>query len=391
MSSAPRPHPSRSRTMSGLARLFRPGRGLVRDGLTGAAPRLLAGLAGAALFLGSMAAEGAAQDSAIPDDTLGLAVGLDALRWQDSLDLRAELADYAAMGVRWLRTDLNWASVQHEGPDSFDWRDMDRIVDLAQAFGIKVLPVAGSTPEWAWQDPESPSPPRDPKAFGRFLEAAVQRYAPRGIHVWEIWNEPNLKGPFPPRPDAAAYAALLKEAAPAIRSADPQATIVLGGLAAVRSTTSRGRSPAISAAEFLETVYAEGAGDSFDVLGFHPYTGSDLPDLEARGNSWAMMAGPIRSIMAAHGDESKPIWITEYGAATNEAESGVSEDRQAELLAASVALARETPWLGPVFWYSYRDLGTDPEDREDWFGILARDGRPKPARAVLEEILSSEP
>ena len=90
-------------------------------------------------------------------------MGLDALRWQDSLDLQAEFADYAAMGVRWLRTDLNWESVQREGPDSFDWREMDRIVSLAGSFGITVLPVVGSTPEWAWQDRERASPQKTPR------------------------------------------------------------------------------------------------------------------------------------------------------------------------------------------------------------------------------------
>ncbi len=358
-----------------------------------AGKNVLRSLAAVAVILGTpgTASEGGAQPGAIPDDALGLAVGLDALRWQDSLDLRAEFADYAAMGVRWLRTDLNWASVQAQGPDSFDWGDMDRIVETAKTFGIQVLPVVGATPEWAWQDPESPSPPKDPKAYGRFLKAAVERYAPRGIHTWEIWNEPNLKGPFPPRPDPVAYAALLKEASLAIRAADPGATIVLGGLAAATSTRLFGNSPAIAAVDFLETVYAEGAGDSFDAVGFHPYTGSDLPDLEARRNSWGLMAGPIRDIMIAHGDKAKAIWITEYGAPTNEDGGGVSEARQAEQLAASHALAQETPWLGPLFWYSYRDLGNDPSDREDWFGLMTGDNRPKPARAALESILSRQP
>ncbi len=352
--------------------------------------RLIAVLAAALPFTSGMTAA-AQPTSTVPDDTLGLAVGLDALRWQDSLDLQAEFADYAAMGVRWLRTDLNWESVQREGPDSFDWREMDRIVSLAGSFGITVLPVVGSTPEWAWQDRERASPPRDPEAFGRFLTAAVRRYAPRGIHAWEIWNEPNLEGPFPPLPDPIAYAVLLKVGSAAIRAADPEATVILGGLASVTTTRLQGNPPAMAAVEFLETVYAEGAGGSFDAVGFHPYTGEDPPDIGAPQNSWGLMAGPIRAIMAAHGDEDKQIWITEYGAPTNEDEGSASEERQAELLAAGVALARETPWVGPLFWYSYRDLGDDPEYSEDWFGLIAKDGRSKPARAVMEEILSRQP
>ncbi len=295
------------------------------------------------------------------------------------------------MGVRWLRTDLNWAVVQDAGPGSFDWRDMDRIVDQASSFGISVLPVVGATPAWAWQDPDRPSPPRDPAAYGRFLAAAVARYAPRGIHSWEIWNEPNLAGPFPPRPDPAAYAALLQAGAQAIRAADPTATVILGGLAAVTRTDLDGDPPAIAAVEFLQAVYAAGAGPAFDAVGFHPYTGSALPDLGARRNSWGVMAGPLRAVMDAQGDAAKPIWITEYGAPTNPGRRGVAEDRQAEQLAAGVALARATPWLGPVFWYSYRDLGTDPDNPEDWFGLMAADGRAKPVRKTLERILSGQP
>ncbi|MBM3605794.1 MAG: hypothetical protein FJX25_13920 [Alphaproteobacteria bacterium] len=349
--------------------------------------RVVSGLAALAFAVSGLGAT-AAQSSSIPDDALGLAVGFDALRWKDSLDLRAELADYAAMGVRWLRTDLNWATIQQGGPDSFDWSEMDRVVDLARAYDIKVLPVAGSTPEWAWQNPERPSPPRDAEAFGRFLRVAVARYSTRGIDTWEIWNEPNLEGPFPPQPDAREFARILKAANASIKAADPDATVILGGLAAVVETNLSGDPLVVSATDFLETVYAEGAGDSFDALGFHPYTGADLPDLNASGNSWAMMAGPIRDIMTAHGDETKKIWITEYGAPTNRDGGGVSPERQAELMRASVELARATPWIGPLFWYSYRDLGTDPTDRENWFGLMTTDGDAKPARSALEGLVA---
>ena len=44
--------------------------------------------------------------------TAGIAVGLDTLRGRDEADLRAEFADFAQLGVRWLRTDIYWADVQ---------------------------------------------------------------------------------------------------------------------------------------------------------------------------------------------------------------------------------------------------------------------------------------
>jgi hypothetical protein len=36
-------------------------------------------------------------------------------------------------------------------------------------------------------------------------------------------------------------------------------------------------------------------------------------------------------------------------------------------------------FTGPFFWYQIRDQGTDPADREQNFGLLRRDGSPKPA------------
>ncbi|MBU2957917.1 cellulase family glycosylhydrolase [Paracoccus sp. C2R09] len=327
------------------------------------------------------------QDAETGAPIAGLAVGLDALRWQSHTSLVAEFMDYHQLGLRWLRTDLNWASVQSAGPDSYDWRDMDRIVAMARMHDMKVLPAVGSLPDWAWTTDADGRKIRDARAFGRFMQAAAERYAPQNIHVWEIWNEPNLQGPFPPHPDASAYAALLKEAAAAIRDTDPGAIVLLGGLAAVMVTDLDGDPAAISALDFLETIYAEGAGSSFDAVGFHPYTGTALPDPSDPQNGWGLMSGPLRDIMAANGDGSKPIWVTEYGAPTNIGGGGTSHDDQARMLGSAADLAQRTPWIDALFWYSYRDLGDDPQNREDWFGLIDAQGHPKPARAAFERIL----
>ena len=320
-----------------------------------------------------------------PGPVLGIATGLDALRWQDGLDLRAELADYARLGARWLRTDLNWSVVQAAGPDSYDWSVMDRIVALAHEQGLQVLPVVGSTPDWAWVDPDQPSAPADAEDFADFLTAAVERYRPAGIRAWEVWNEPNMAGFWPPEPDPAAYARLLRAAHEAIERADPGAIVVAGGLASAPQTDSEGTVDHYGAVAFLEALYAEGAGGSFDALGFHPYSHPLMPGDPEPWNGWRLMAGPIRDVMAAHGDAGKPIWITEYGAPTH-AGGGVSEARQAEMLVEAWRLAEGYPWAGPLFWYSYRDLGADPADPEDWFGLVRRPGEPKPAYEAFRDL-----
>lgn len=337
--------------------------------------------------LGSASAQAA---DAGKGQRLGLSVGIDALRWQEDAALDREFADYRRLGATWLRTDLSWGLVQQAGPNSFDWSSMDRLVDLAERHGLRLLPVLLWTPPWARTDPDRGSPPKDPADFARFTRAAAERYRPRGIRVWEIWNEPNVSGFWPPEPDAAAYARILIAGAEAIRAVDPGATIVSGGLASVPQTDTDGGVDHVGAVDFVEQLYASGAGDAFDALGFHPYSHPLMPSDPASWNGWKLMTGPVRELMVENGDAEKDVWITEFGAPTNAGEGGVSEERQAEMMREAVALATASPWIGPLFWYSYRDLGTDPGDTEAAFGLVRDPGRPKTGYATFRSLAAPD-
>lgn len=318
---------------------------------------------------------------------MGMATGLSTLREMSPEALDAEFAAYAGLGMRWVRTDLYWSNVQADGPDSYDWTVPDRIVATAQAHGLEVLFAVGTTPPWARSIATERSAPADPADYGAFLGAAARRYGPQGVHAWEVWNEPNLAGPFPTQPDPIRYTRLLVAAHDAIKAADPQAIVLLGGLSPVPQTKASllGEVKFYGAVDFLAAVYDEGGGKAFDALGFHPYSYPRMPDDPAPWSGWSMMTGPIRKLMAEHGDAGKKIWITEYGAPTSP-QGKVSEAQQADMLKRSVALARAADWAGPYFWYSYRDLGTDPGNNENWFGLLHADGTPKPALKALEAL-----
>ncbi|MFD1795194.1 cellulase family glycosylhydrolase [Paracoccus aurantiacus] len=339
----------------------------------------------------SASAQAVLPEAPVSSGTPGIAVGMNSYRNRDEADLRAEFADYVTLGVRWLRTDLYWADVQANGPGAYDWSEFDRIVDLSAEYGIQLLPVVGTTPGWAKKDQQGASTPANPESFGRFLTAAVQRYRPRGIRVWEIWNEPNLAGNWPPNPDPAAYAEILIAAHKAIKEQDPGATVILGGMAAARWTGPPFDIQHYTAPAFLEAVYKAGGGDAFDAVGYHPYSYPDAPDPDWRWNGWGMMSGPLRNVMQRHGDEKKKIWITEFGAPTNEGEGGVSEDEQAQYLRDAVKLARDSDWSGPLFWYAFRDVGGDIGDNELWFGILDENSRRKPAWDAFQESFKHNP
>jgi hypothetical protein len=107
-----------------------------------------------------------------------------------------------------------------------------------------------------------------------------------------------------------------------------------------------------------------------------------MPSDPAPWNGWTIMASEIVGIMAANGDADKKVWMTEYGAPTNE----VSNARQADMMREAYRLSRDASWAGPLFWYGYRDLGTDRRDREQNFGIISHSGQRKAAYHTFREL-----
>ncbi|WP_436525465.1 cellulase family glycosylhydrolase [Actinoplanes sp. HUAS TT8] len=324
----------------------------------------------------------------------GIAYG-DTLVWMSDEQLNQALDDAADLGATWIRADLSWDDIQGDGPDTYRWELFDRVLAAAQKRGLQILPVLAYTPGWARVSDcgEATCAPADPAAFARFADAAARRYAPRGLHVWEIWNEPNL-GFWKPAPDPSAYARLLQASSRAIRAVDAGATLVMGGLVPT------GNGPGqVSPEEFITVVLRE-AGDVVDAIGYHPYTYPHLAsDHTLFGTSWDRI-GKIRDALDAAGHPDMPLWLTETGAPTggpgnaSDGSSGinvthVTEERQAAIAADVVTTAATTPLVDAVFWYSDRDLGTDSSTSENFFGLRRADGSAKPAYAALRNAMHS--
>jgi polysaccharide biosynthesis protein PslG len=326
------------------------------------------------------------EDFAAPG-TPGLSIGIDALRWQNRLAQRIEFSDFSRLGVRWLRIDLRWNLVQPENGNQYDWSSFDTVVALAREYDLEVLPVVGGTPEWARIIPEERSTPANVQDFADFLTKAVERYQSLGVRAWEVWNEPNMATFWPPEPDPVAYARLLKASYAAIKAADPLSTVISGGLAPAPASGPEGEPMRYyGAVDFMTKVYEEAPEGPFDALGFHPYSFPYMPSDSVGWNGWGMMTGPIRDLMRSYGDSHKKIWLTEYGAPTNADHDGVTEADQEAMVVEAFMLARSYDWAGPLFWYSYRDLGDDPAEREDWFGLVRTPEEPKPAYTAFKRM-----
>jgi hypothetical protein len=309
-------------------------------------------------------------------------------------DLAKDLDLMASTGAKWVRFDFPWASVEPTPPSlldgvltsTFDWRRVDRLVDAAHARGLQVIALPFHTPAWARPlGTDDKHPPTDPAVFATFLEAAVRRYGPKGVKVWEVWNEPNLSVFWSPKPDPGAYTALLTASAAGIRRADPGATVLLGGLSPATDAPDGSQ---ISPVTFLEGVYAAGGRGAFDAVGMHPYSYPARPtDPETASWNTFYRLPLVHDVMVDNGDGSKKIWATEFGAPTGTSSQAVSTSEQAAMVEDGYEGIAQWEWTGPMLWYSHRDSGTDPADREQNFGLVKADFTAKPALDTFKSVM----
>lgn len=299
----------------------------------------------------------------------------------------SELAAMKAIGITSVRLDADWGGVQYAGPKTFAWAPLDQVVRSAHAKGMSVDLIIDGCPGWAAKAGTSGdvSPtPASPAQFATWAAEVAARYAPWGVRMFEIWNEPNRVGFWSPKPDPAAYTADLKAAYASIKRAAPSALVISGGLAPEANDGTN-----INAVDFLQAMYADGAQGSFDAVGYHPYSYPALPDSYQSWSGWSQMGQTrpsIRSVMTSHGDGRKQVWITEVGAPSS-GPDGVGRAAQAAALSEAIVGARTISWIGGLYVYTWQDEGTGPSNYVDWFGLLTARGTPKPAYAAVAAAL----
>ena len=308
-------------------------------------------------------------------------VSPDNLEFEGEATRNRTLDSLAAMGARWIRFDVKWDVIQHGGSDSFDFSRYDALAAAATARGFRILGTLAYAPRWARSEAckdSFPCEPRDAGEYARFAEATVAHFRGRVGH-WEIWNEPNISGFWRPKPNAAAYTALLKAAYPRIKAANPEAVVLAGATSPAPDDGTQ-----IDEVTFLEQVYAAGGGGRFDAWSHHPYTHPAPPGNVHPDSAWYQMYGSkpnIRDVMRSHGDAAKQVWGTEYGPPTAGTPGSVSEATQAQWVTQAYNLWKSYDWAGPLFWYADRDqLPTGAsEDAWNYYGLLREDFSPKPA------------
>ncbi len=310
-------------------------------------------------------------------------------------ELDATLTHIAEGGFVWVRQSFQWSEIETnckvcraDMPHRPNWAIPDRIVEaISRHPQLRLIAVLEDTPS-------EPPTKSFSEHFAAFAREFATRYGDR-IDYYQIWDEPNLTahwggGPVNPR----AYADLLARAACAIRAADPEARILLAGLA---PTTELGPQN-LSDVRYLEQLYQAGAAPYFDIVTGKPYGFGSGPDDRRVDESVLNFSRLIllREVMVRQGD-AKAIWASHWGwNALPPDWSGepsiwgqTDEETQAAYSVAALERARrEWPWAGAMIIDHYQpDV---PLDNPRWgFTLVGPDGEPRPVYAALSDWAAS--
>lgn len=234
-------------------------------------------------------------------------------------------------GATWLRAAILWRMLEPTDttPDAYNWIYGDKSYGAGQAgvSDMKIIGTIESAPSWAALDPAKPDGPLRPEAlpaFAEFVGAVVERYDGDGVQdapgspvvdYWEFYNEPDRRlntsdGRWGLH--GAEYAQMLSVVYPVVKAHNPDAQVLLGGLAYDFFTEQGG--PFNRA--FLDDVLAAGGGAYFDIFNFHGYPSfayNWLPaGTTAAGPGLREKALYLHDKLAGLGID-KPFFVTEAG------------------------------------------------------------------------------
>ncbi|WIB65881.1 hypothetical protein [Curtobacterium sp. MCBD17_040] len=281
--------------------------------------------------------------------------------------------DMRSTGAQWVRLDCNYAgNVSSHGGATI------QTIKEARAAGLNVLVILG--------DGTAPIPESAGyQATNGWLTITVKQLAALGVHTFEIGNEVNLGANWSGTPNPAAYTALLKTVYPMIHAADPQASVLMAGMAPYgkESPTRSAQYGNYHPFDFIYQMYKAGAHGYFDAVNLHPYSYPTMPAVSDGGYNMLSVLPDLLSIMASNGDSGKKIWLTEAGlpTGTDGGYPSYSVAQQQQTITQLFQVAATYPQIGPVFLYDWQDGSSDGD-----FGLYTTNHTKKPSYATFAGI-----
>jgi hypothetical protein len=362
------------------------------------------------------------------------------------------------LGATWIRLNtVSWLSVQPDEERIYHWEALETFEQellAARQAGLIPIVVVDDNPAWATKPYWNPATESYEHArcgaieeahfadYAAFLRELVARYSqpPYEVRYWELGNEVDVDPRLlseelqrffgcwgdidDPYYGGRHYGAMLQAVVPAIRESDPDAQVLIGGLALDRPDT---QDPAFGKPErFFEGILLSGAGDFFDIVGFHVYvwyegaaattaredartrarmhrltaeearrlaltspqhTGDVQMDPDRQNEQWAAWGGAtvgkvrfIRETMQRYNIEDRPLFLNETGLVASPPHEAPFFEAQADHLVRQLARAMSVG-VQSYIWYTLHESG--------WLsaGLLDRNYAPRPPYTAYQHFI----
>ncbi|MEA2418640.1 MAG: hypothetical protein QOE60_846 [Thermoleophilaceae bacterium] len=336
----------------------------------------------------------------------------------------ATLSEFAGFGADVVKINLYWDEVapntrrkpsgfDGSNPGSYAWGSYDSAVQAILAHGMQpYLSIGGHAPAWATHGRGRPGTMRpNAKEFRLFAQAAGQHYS--NVHIWSIWNEPNLYSWLGPQRSKGTplspsiYRGLYLAAYRGLDGSGHRGDTILLGELMPRAGTSPDK---VRPLEFLREMacldshYRQIRGAAAKKRGcrkigrfptsgiaYHPYTPPAGPHVaEGRDDAAIGQLARLRATIDALARRGKlprrlPIWITEFGYQTKPPDplQGAPLKRAAGFMDESEWIAFRNPRVASYSQYTLFDdpprPGSGPLRWSSWqAGLRFRNGSQKP-------------
>jgi hypothetical protein len=313
---------------------------------------------------------------------------------------------YDELGVGIFQMRVSWSSVATARPanprdpadPAYAWpAEVDRALELARPYGIRLSILLMDTPAWANGGRDPRWAPTDPRDFADFAAAASRRW--RDVGHWMIWSEPTKPSNWQPlvgdrrRPlrgrglDAPRrYARLLDRAYGALKAVDRRDQVIggntytVGAVAPLRWISAMrlpdGRPPRMDL--FGHNGFAVRKPD----LGDGPL-GNGLADFNDLDTVHRAVARNLRR----PGRRTPRIFVSEYSLPTGhenfEFNFFMTERTQRSWISAALREVRRAPQVYTLGYLGLYDDALRPDGRQVERGLIRRDGTRKPAFAAF--------
>lgn len=282
-----------------------------------------------------------------------------------------DIALIKQLGVRNVRVDAFWSLVERKPGVYQVPEEWDRLVDSLKESGVEVTWIL-CYGNWNY-DILKPSSLEERRLFVKYVEHVVRHFKGR-VQRYEVWNEWELRTGNTEPGGVDSYISLVRDVYPAVKSIDETVDVLVGAV------SSEGMEEG-----YLEEFLRRGGMKYGDGLSLHPYVHCEAS--RNKPSSWARWMNSVYLNLFEWNGGDLDVYLTEMGWPTHIGPCGIEDSEQGVFLESIMGEIESMDFIKGVWWFSFKDAGTDQTEIEHNYGLLDYDYAKKPSFLALRTYL----